>query len=71
MHCRQFTQNLFFLSLNMQPRNSLGETDKIPRLSTGSTRKFKPRRNQSSISSVSDVFAGEATSKGQADLSVS
>ena len=43
---------------------------KIPRLSTGTTRKFKTRRSQSTISSSSDVFADEATTKGQAGLSV-
>ena len=55
----------------MRRRNSLGETTKIPRLSTGSTRRLKSRRSQSSISSVSDVFAGETASEGHCDLSVS
>ena len=55
----------------MQRRNSLGATTKTPRLSTGTTRKFKTRRSQSTISSISHVFADEATTKGQAGLSVS
>ena len=55
----------------MQRIDSLGWTTKIPRLSKGSTRKFKTRRSQSSFSSVSDVFADNESSKGQADLSVS
>ena len=54
----------------MQHRDSLGMTTKIPRLSKGSTREFRTRRSQSSFSSVSDVFAGNESSKGQADLSV-
>ena len=60
-----------FLSCSMQRRDSLGTTTKIPRLSTGTTRKFKTRRSQSTVSSISDVFADEATTKGQAGLSVS
>ena len=55
----------------MQRRDSLGVTTRIPRLSTGSTRKFKSRRSQSTISSVSDVFADDTTTKGQAGPSVS
>ena len=55
----------------MQRRESLGVTTKIPRLSTGTTRKFKTRRSRFTISSVSDVFADEATTRGQAGLSVS
>ena len=55
----------------MQRRDSLGETTKVPRLSTGSTRRFKSRRSQSSISSISDVFACEAASEDHSDLSVS
>ena len=55
----------------MQRRDSLGLTPKIPRLSKGSTRKFKTRRSQSSFSSVSDVFADNESTTGQADLSVS
>ena len=55
----------------MQLRDSLGVTTKIPRLSTGSTRKFKTRRSRFTISSVSDVFADEATTRGQAGLSMS
>ena len=54
----------------MQRRDSLGSTTKIPRLSKGSTRKFKTRRSQSSFSSASDVFADNESSKGQTDLSV-
>ena len=54
----------------MQRRDSLGETSKIPRLSTGSTRRFKSRRSQSSIGSITDVFACEASSEGHSDLSV-
>ena len=55
----------------MQRRDSLGSTTKIPRLSMGSTQKFKTRRSQSSFSSASDVFADNESTKGQADLSVS
>ena len=66
VHCRQI-----FLSPSMQRRDSLGATTKILRLSTGTTQKFQTRRSQSTISSISDVFADEATTKGQADLSVS
>ena len=55
----------------MQRRDSLGSTTKIPRLSKGSTRKFKTRRSQSSFSSASDVFAETELTKGQPDLSVS
>ena len=55
----------------MQRRDSLGSTTKIPRLSKGSTRKFKTRRSQSSFSSASDVFAENESTKGQTDLSVS
>ena len=55
----------------MQRRDSLGSTNKIPRLSRGSTRKFKTRRSQSSFSSASDVFAENESTKGQPDLSVS
>ena len=54
----------------MQRRDSLGLTTKIPRLSKGSTRKFKTKRSQSLFSSISDVFADNESSKGQADLSV-
>ena len=50
---------------NMQCRDSLGPTTKIPRLSKGSTRKLKTR-----FSSSSDVFADKESPKGQADLSV-
>ena len=60
-----------FLSQSMQRRDSLGSTTKIPRLSKGSTRKFKTRRSQSSFSSASDVFAKTESTKGQPDLSVS
>ena len=55
----------------MQRRDSLGSTTKIPRLSKGSTRKFKTRQSQSSFSSASDVFAENESTKGQPDLSVS
>ena len=55
----------------MQRRDSPAQTNKIPRLSTGSTRRFKSRRIQPSFSSVKDVFACEAESEGQNDLSVS
>ena len=55
----------------MESRDSLRETSKIPRLSTGSTRKIKSRRSQSSVSSISDVFASETTSEGRSDLLVS
>ena len=55
----------------MQRRDSLGSTTKIPRLSKGSTRKFKTRRSQSSFSSASNVFAETESTKGQPDLSVS
>ena len=54
----------------MQRRDSLGMSTKIPRLSKGSTRKFRTRRSQSSFSSVSDVFTDNEPNKGQADLSV-
>ena len=60
-----------FLSQSMQRRDSLGLTTKIPRLSKGSTRKFKTRRSQSSFSSASYVFAETESTKGQPDLSVS
>ena len=55
----------------MQRRDPLGSTTKIPRLSKGSTRKFKTRHSQSSFSSASDVFAENESTKSQADLSVS
>ena len=55
----------------MQRRDSLGLTTKMPWLSRGSTRKFKTRRSQSSFSSVSDVFADDGATKGQAGLSMS
>ena len=60
----------YYLLQSMQRRESLGLTTKIPRLSKGSTRKFKTSRSQSSFSSVSDVFADNESTKGQADLSV-
>ena len=50
----------------MQRRDLLGVTTKIPRLSAGTTQKFKTRR-----SSVSDVFDDEVTTRCQAGLSVS
>ena len=46
-------------------------TTKIPKLSTGNSQKFKTRRSRSTISSASDVFADEATTRDQAGLSVS
>ena len=55
----------------MQRRDSLGMSTKILRLSKGSTRKFRTRRSQSSLSSASDVFTDNEPNKGQADLSVS
>ena len=60
----------YFLLQNMQRRDSLGSTSKIPRLGKGSTRKFKSSRSQSSFSSASDVFADNEATKGHADLSV-
>ena len=63
-------ENYYSLQI-MQRRDTLGLTTKIPRLSKGSTRKFKTRRSQSSFSSASDVFADNESTKGQADLSVS
>ena len=53
----------FFLSRSMQRRDYLGATTRIPRLSKGTTRKFKTRRSRSTVSSISDVFADEATTK--------
>ena len=61
----------YYQSQDIQHRDSLGVTTKIPRLSTGTTRKFKTRRSRSKISSVSNVFADEATTRGQACFSVS
>ena len=61
----------YCLLQKMQRRDSLGLTTKIPRLSRGSTRKFRIRRSQSSFSSGPDVFADNESTKGQADLSVS
>ena len=59
----------------MQRRALLGSTTKIPKLSKGSTRKFRTRRSQSStalgVSSIPDVFADNQSTKGQSDLSVS
>ena len=54
----------------MQRRDSLGSTTKIPRLSKGSTRKFRTRRSQTSFSSASDAFAEDEPTKDQSDLSV-
>ena len=67
VHCRQSIQNLYKASSG----DLLGETIKNPRLSTGSTRWFKSRLSQSSITSISDVFACEAASESHGDLSVS
>ena len=61
----------FFKSRDMQCRDSLGVATKIPRLSTGTTGKFKTRHSRSTIGSASDVFADEVTTRGQAGLSVS
>ena len=61
----------YCLLQNLQRRDSLGSTNKIPRLSKGSTQKYKTMRSQSSFSSASDVFAGNESTEGQADLSVS
>ena len=55
----------------MQREDSLGETTTTPRLSTVSTQRFKSWSSESSISSISGVFACEATSEGHSDLSVS
>ena len=55
----------------MQRRDSLGSTTKIPRLSKGSTQKFKTMRSQTSFSSASDAFAENESNKSQPDLSVS
>ena len=60
--CALSSKYTIFLSRKMQRRDSLGETTKIPRLSTRNTRRFKSRRNQSSISSISDISACEAAS---------
>ena len=54
-----------------QRRDSLRVKTKIPRLSTGTTRKLKTRRSRSTISSISDVFADKATTRDQAGLSLS
>ena len=55
----------------MQRRDSLGLTTKIPWLSKGSTQKFKTRFSQSLFSSVSEVFADNGATEGQAAISVS
>ena len=55
----------------MQRRDSLGATTKSPRLSTGTTRKFKTRCSRSTICSISEVFADKSTTRDQAGLSVS
>ena len=47
------------------------ETNEIPRLITGSSRRLKSRRGQTSVSGNSEVFACEATSEGRSDFSVS
>ena len=70
LHCHQIT-NTFILLKTMQRRDSLGSTTKIPKLSKGSTRKFRTRRSQTSFSSASDAFAEDESTKGQPDLSVS
>ena len=71
MHIAIKLNEYFYLLQSMQRRDSLGLTTKIPRLSKGSTRKFRVRRSQSLFSSVSDVFADNESIKGLADLSVS
>ena len=63
--------NMIVYYKNMQRRDSLGLTTRIPRLSTLSTQKFKTRRRQPSFSSVSDVFADNGATKGQVGFSVS
>ena len=70
LHCHQIT-NTFILLKTMQRRDLLGSTTKIPKLSKGSTRKFRTRRSQTSFSSASDAFAEDESTKGQPDLSVS
>ena len=70
VHCINLCEHYRLLQ-RMQRRDSLGFTTKIPRLSKGSTRKFRTRRSQSSVSSVPDVFADNESTKGQVDLSVS
>ena len=67
MHC----QKIIFLLRNTQRRDLPGEATKVPRLSTGSTRRFKSRRIQPSIGSITDVFACGAASEGHSDFSVS
>ena len=47
--CALPVKEIFILSRNMQRRDSLGQTTKIPRLRTGFTRRFKSRRSQSLI----------------------
>ena len=69
LHCHQITNNFHFVK-TMQRRDSLGSTTKIPRLSKGSTRKFKTRLSQTSFSGASDAFAEDKSTKGQPDLSV-
>ena len=54
----------------MQRRDSLGSTTKIPRLSKGSTRKFRTRRSQTSFSSASDAFAEDESTKGERKTSM-
>ena len=55
----------------MQRSDSVGMSTNYPKLSKGSTQKFRTRLSQSSFSSVSDVFADNRSTKEQADLSVS
>ena len=55
----------------MEREDSLGEATRIPKLDTGRTCRFKSRRNQSSVSSISDVPVCESTSEGCGDLLVS
>ena len=69
VHYRQ--KKIFLKSRDIQREDSPREVSNIPKLSTGSTLRFKSRRRQSSISSITDVFACEAANEGRSDLSVS
>ena len=69
---RQVFFRIYFWNLCITvKRDLLGDVTKIPTMSTGSTRRFKSRRSQSSISSITDVFTCEAAFEGHSDLSVS
>ena len=54
----------------MERKDSLGKMTKMPRLSAGSMQRFKSRGSQSSVGSIADVFASEATKEGRSDLLV-